>query len=110
MNKSESSKINIPNIDAVKLSNYKESSVLFNAPVKCVTNACQFRHTVKDFVDLISMDESIKSIKDNPILYNDMIKFSYLNLDSFEFDKIVNSEYLKDALIESKIDNSDLLQ
>lgn len=63
---------------------------------------------MKDFVDLISMDESITIIKDNPNLYNDMLKFSYLNLDSFEFDKIIDPTYLQSALSESEITNEDL--
>lgn len=109
--KSESASFfRIPQASTVKLADYKESSVLFNASTKCVTNACKFRHTMKDFVDLISMDESITVIKDNPKLYDDMLKFSYLNLDSFEFDKIVDPSYLSNTLTEAEIGNKDVNQ
>lgn len=75
---------------------------------KCSTNGCKFKHTIKDFVDLISMDESIKSIKDNPDLYDDMLKFSYLNLDAFDFDKISDPKYLSATLTSEEIKLSDV--
>jgi hypothetical protein len=62
---------------------------------------------MKDFVDLLNMDESITSIKDNPDLYNDMLKFSYLNLSPFEFDKIIDSDYLSENLAENDITKKD---
>jgi len=65
---------------------------------------------MKDFVDLISMDESIKTIKDNPELYDDMLKFSYLNLDAFDFDKITDSDYLSSTLAEEEITSKDVVQ
>ena len=49
------------------------------------------------------MDESIKSIKDNPVLYDDMLKFSYLNLGAFDFDKITDSNYLSSTLTSEDI-------
>lgn len=110
MNKSESVSFRIPHASSVKLADYKEASTLFQTSVKCVTNACKFRHTIKDFVDLISMDESIKVIKDSPELYNSMLNFSYMNLGEFEFDKIVDKDYLSDSLAEAKIDREELLK
>ena len=50
----------------------------------------------------------IKTIKDNPALYNDMLKFSYLNLDAFDFDKIIDSDYLSNKLTEEKIDTKNV--
>lgn len=97
----------IPNVDKLRM--YKESaSSIFNSHEKCVTNGCKFRHIMKDFVDMISMDESIRTIKDNPQLYEDMLKFSYLNLDAFDFDKIVDSKYLSATLLEENISLNDL--
>ena len=111
LNRKESTRqlSHMENIDSVKLNNYTESSVLFTQKQEqCVTNGCRFRHTMKDFVDLINMDESIKTIKDNPSLYNDMLKFSYLNLDAFDFDKIIDSDYLSNKLTEEKIDTKNV--
>ena len=106
---SESIKLN-NNIKLKDINQYKESALLFSTTDGCVTNACTFRHTMKDFVDLLNMDESITSIKDNPDLYNDMLKFSYLNLSPFEFDKIIDSDYLSENLAENNITKKDIKQ
>jgi len=63
---------------------------------------------IRDFVDLINKSESITSIKDNPALYDDMLKFSYMNLSEFEFDKIGNENYLSKKLEDFKLDITDV--
>jgi hypothetical protein len=54
------------------------------------------------------MDESITTIKDNPDLYDDMLKFTYLNLDDFDFEKIVDPKYLSATLTTEDITISDV--
>jgi hypothetical protein len=59
---------------------------------------------------MISMDESIKTIKSNPDLYDDMLKFSYMNLDAFDFDKIIDPKYLSATLAEEDITIKDVIK
>lgn len=87
---------------------YKESSCLLSNKERCTTDSCRFKTTVKDFIHLISTDESITTIKDNPKLYDDMLKFSYMNLSEFDFDKMTDSKYLKERLDDFKLDKEDL--
>lgn len=93
--------------ESVKFKEYTESSCLLSNKNKCITDSCRYRNTVKDFLDLISKDESITTIKDHPDLYDDMLKFSYMNLSEFNFDSIADSKYLLNKLQDFKLDISD---
>ena len=93
------------------MSTYKTASTTFLKTYTqnyCKTNSCKFRNMIKDFVDLINKNESITSIKDYPDLYDDMLKFSYMNLSEFEFDKISNVKYLTDKLKDFELDMTDV--
>jgi hypothetical protein len=74
---------------------------------RCITDSCRFKRTIKDFIELISKDESISLIKDNPTLYDDMLKFGYMNLSEFNFDDMTDRKYLSGKLYDFKIERND---
>jgi len=90
---------------------YNESCGLMVKGKQCVTDSCRFKRTIKDFIDLISLQsksESITTIKDHPALYEDMIKFATMNLSEFDFDEIINEKYLNEKLDEFEIGIEDI--
>lgn len=90
-----------------KFKEYKQSSCLISDKSRCITDSCRFRHTIKDFIDLISKNESITNIKDNPDLYDDMLKFGYMNLSEFNFDSMTDRKYLSGKLFDFKLSKDD---
>lgn len=89
-------------------SEYKKASCLMAKEDKCLTDSCKFKHTIQDFIKLISKDESITSIKTHPQLYEDMLNFSYMNLSEFDFDKMADFDYLKEKLKNFQVDINDV--
>lgn len=93
--------------ESVKMKEYTESACLLSNYDRCITDSCRFKRTVKDFLELITKNESITTIKDHPTLYDDMLKFSYMNLSEFNFDDIKDIKYLTDKLKDFKLDRAD---
>jgi hypothetical protein len=82
---------------------------LFAKNDKCITDSCKFKHTIKSFLDIInnSKDESITLINEHPTLYDDMLKFAYMNLSEFNFDEINSEKYLREKLSDFEISSGD---
>jgi hypothetical protein len=76
-NKSES--LNFKNITD-KFKDGKSAATYFSSDVICSTNSCKFRNQIKNFVDLINIDNSMDNVNDKD-LYESMLNFSYINLD-----------------------------
>ncbi len=93
-----------------KFTEYNESCGLMSKDKRCITDSCRFKRTIKDFIHLISKDESITTIKKYPTLYDDMLKFSYMNLSEFDFDGIIDERYLSNKLDDIKLDKDDVAE